>query len=49
MGTKQLHETLTDCEGVQEIVIAPHETFSIVTVQGNHEYTGPARVLVNQD
>ncbi len=49
METKQLHEALTECEGVREVVITPHEAFSIVTEQGSHEFTGPARVLVNQD
>jgi len=49
LETKQLHETLAECKGVHEIVIAPHEAFSIVTEQGNHEFTGPARLLVNQD
>ncbi|MFJ5565224.1 BC1881 family protein [Lysinibacillus xylanilyticus] len=49
METKSLHDALTDREGVQEIVIAPHETFSIMTEQGKYEFTGPARVLVNQD
>lgn len=47
--TKQLHEELSNREGVTEIVVDPHETFSIVKDQQTYEFTGPARVLINQD
>ena len=35
--------------GVLEIVIGPYEKFSIVQDERVHEFTGPARVLINQD
>ncbi|QOV10907.1 BC1881 family protein [Viridibacillus arvi] len=47
--TQLLHEELVKCEGVTEIVINPHERFNIVLDQQTYEFTGPARVLINQD
>lgn len=48
-STQQLHEELVSREGVTEIVVAPYEKFVIVQDQRTHEFTGPARVLINQD
>lgn len=47
--TFELHEELAKREVVTEIVIGPYETFRIVQDQRTHEFTGPARVLINQD
>lgn len=47
--TKELHEELMNREGVTEIIIDPHEAFRIVKDQQTYEFTGPARVLINQD
>ena len=47
--TVALHEELAAREGVTEIVVAPYEKFVIVQDQRIHEFTGPARVLINQD
>lgn len=47
--TKQLHEELSNREGVTEIVVDPHEILCIVKDQQTYEFTGPARVLINQD
>ncbi|WP_252502035.1 BC1881 family protein [Sporosarcina sp. Marseille-Q4943] len=47
--TKVLHQELAKREGVTEVVIGPHETFKIVTDQGEQESTGPARILINID
>ena len=47
--TKQLHEELSNREGVTEIIVDPYETFCIVKDQQTFEFTGPARVLINQD
>lgn len=48
-STKELHEELAKREGVNEIVIGPHEPFKIVTDQGDYESTGPAHILINID
>lgn len=48
-STKELHEELVKREGVNEIVIGPHEPFKIVTDQGDYKSTGPARLLINVD
>lgn len=48
-STAELHDELTKREGVTEIVIGPYETFQVVQDQRVNEFTGPARVLVNQD
>lgn len=48
-STKELHEELAKREGVKEIVIGPHESFKIATDQADHESTGPAHILINQD
>lgn len=47
-STKTLHEELVAREGVTEIVVAPYEKFVIVQDQRTHEFTGPARVKINQ-
>lgn len=47
--TVEIHEELASREGVTEIVIGPYESFQIVQDQRTHEFTGPARVLINQD
>ena len=48
-STKELHEQLASHEGVSEIIIPPYEKFQIVQDQRVHEFTGPARLLVNVD
>lgn len=48
-STEELHEQLTTREGVTEIIIGPYKIFQIVQDQRTHEFTGPARVLINQD
>lgn len=47
--TAELHTELVSREGVKEIEIGPYEIFQIVQDQRIHEFTGPARVLINQD
>lgn len=47
-STVELHEELAKREGVTEIVIGPFEIFQIVQDQRIHEFTGPARVIINQ-
>lgn len=47
--TAQLHNELSKRKGVTEIVVAPYEKLVIVQDQRTHEFTGPARVLINQD
>lgn len=49
LPTKEVHKELATREGVQEIIIGPHESFRIVTDQGDYKSTGPARILVNID
>lgn len=46
--TVELHEELAAREGVTEIIVGPYETFQIRQDQRLHEFTGPARVLINQ-
>ncbi|QPR68514.1 BC1881 family protein [Lysinibacillus macroides] len=48
-STKELYEQLANREGVTEIIIPPYEKFQIVQDQRVHEFTGPARVLINID
>lgn len=47
--TVEIHEELASREGVTEIVVGPYESFQIVQDQRTHEFTGPARILVNID
>lgn len=47
--TVEVHEELASREGVTEIVVGPYEKFQIVQDQRTHEFTGPARVLINID
>lgn len=48
-STKELHEELVNREGVIEIIVEPYEKLTIVQGQRTQEFTGPARVLINQD
>lgn len=48
-STKELHEELINREGVVEIIVGAYEKFTIVQGQRTQEFTGPARVLINQD
>lgn len=48
-STKELHEELANREGVTEIIVGPYEKFTIVQGQRTQEFTGPARVIINQD
>ena len=47
--TGEIHEELTSRQGVTEIIVGPYETFQIVQDQRTHEFTGPARVLINKE
>ncbi|MEK5432651.1 BC1881 family protein [Lysinibacillus sp. FSL R7-0073] len=47
--SQQLHEELSNREGVTEIVVALYEEFVVVQDQRTHEFTGPARVKVNSN
>lgn len=49
LPTKELHEKLVSREGLSEIIIPPYEKFRVVQDQRIHEFTGPARVLINKD
>jgi len=49
LPTKELHEQLTCREGLSEIIIPPYEKFRVMQDQRIHEFTGPARVLINVD
>lgn len=46
---KEIHELLAILEGLSEITIPPYEKFRIVQGQRVHEFTGPARLLINED
>lgn len=48
-STIEIHEELASCKGVTEIVIGPYETFRIMQDQRTQEFTGPARLIVNQN
>lgn len=48
-STKEIHEELALREGVHQILVGPHDSFKIVTDQGEYESTGPASILINID
>lgn len=48
-STVEIHEELASPGGVTEIVIGPYETFQIVQDQRTQEFTGPARIIANQN
>lgn len=47
--TVEIHEELASREGVTEIIIAPYELFQIVQDQRTHEFTGPAKVIIERE
>lgn len=49
LPTKEIHEQSSNLKGLSEITILPYEKFSIVQGQRVHEFTGPARLLINKD
>jgi hypothetical protein len=48
-STSELSKELAKCEGVEEIVIAPHEPYKLVVAGFAREMTGPAIILINTD
>lgn len=48
-STVEVHEELALREGIIEIVIGPYETFQVVQDQRTQEFTGPARIIANQN
>ncbi|QSB09699.1 BC1881 family protein [Lysinibacillus fusiformis] len=49
LPTKDLHESLASHERVSEIIIPPYKKFRVLQGQRVHEFTGPARLLINED